>query len=82
MYTFVKKEEELSFSVDSEEKLNNVCMQISFFGRLKSVRNDFKLFFTLNDGLSEPGSYHVKQKLTRVLSAFHATHLSVPIMDS
>ena len=41
MYTFVKKEEELSFSVDIEE--NNVCMQISFFERLKSVRNDLKL---------------------------------------
>ena len=32
------KEEELSFSVDIKE--NNVCMQISFFERLKSVRND------------------------------------------
>ena len=32
--------------------------------------------------LSEPVSYHVKQKLTRVLSAFHATPVSVPITDS
>ena len=37
----MKKEEELSFSVDIAE--NNVCMQISFFERLKSVRNDLKL---------------------------------------
>ena len=28
--------------------------------------------------LSEPVSYHVKQKLMRVLSAFHATPVSVP----
>ena len=34
---FVKKEEELSFSVEE----NNVCMQISFFERLKIVGNDF-----------------------------------------
>ena len=41
----MKKEEELSFSVDTEEKYvcKNVCMQISFFERLKSVRNDLKL---------------------------------------
>ena len=32
--------------------------------------------------LSEPVSYHVKQKLTRVLSVFHATPVSVPITDS
>ena len=32
--------------------------------------------------LSEPVSYHVKQKLTRVLSALHATPVSVPITDS
>ena len=32
--------------------------------------------------LSEPVSYHVKQKLTRVLSVFHATPVSVPIKDS
>ena len=31
---------------------------------------------------SEPVSYHVKQKLMRVLSAFHATPTSVPITDS
>ena len=31
--------------------------------------------------LSEPVSYHVKQKLTRVLSVFHATPVSVPITD-
>ena len=31
---------------------------------------------------SEPVSYHVKQKLMRVLSAFHATPISVPITDS
>ena len=31
---------------------------------------------------SEPVSYHVKQKLKRVLSAFHATPISVPITDS
>ena len=37
----VKKEEELSFSLDIEE--NNDCMQISFFERLKSVRNELKL---------------------------------------
>ena len=32
--------------------------------------------------VSEPVSYDVKQKLTRVLSVFHATHVSVPITDS
>ena len=32
--------------------------------------------------LSEPVSYHVKQKLTRVLSAFHATPVSIPVTDS
>ena len=32
--------------------------------------------------LSELVSYHVKQKLTRVLSVFHATPVSVPITDS
>ena len=32
--------------------------------------------------LSEPVSYHVKQKLARVLSVFHATPVSVPITDS
>ena len=32
--------------------------------------------------LSEPVSYHVKQKLTRVLSVFHATAVRVPITDS
>ena len=32
--------------------------------------------------LSEPVRYHVKQKLTRVLSVFHATPVSVPITDS
>ena len=32
--------------------------------------------------LSKPVSYHVKQKLTRVLSVFHATPVSVPITDS
>ena len=32
--------------------------------------------------LSEPVSYHIKQKLTRVLSVFHATPVIVPIMDA
>ena len=32
--------------------------------------------------VSEPVSYHVKQKLTRVLSVFHATPVIVPITDS
>ena len=32
--------------------------------------------------MSEPVSCHVKQKLTRVLSAFHATPVSVPLKDS
>ena len=31
--------------------------------------------------LSEPVSFHVKQKLTRVLSVFHATTVSVTITD-
>ena len=30
--------------------------------------------------LSEPVSYHVKQKLTTVLSAFHATLISVSVV--
>ena len=32
--------------------------------------------------LSEPVSYHVKQELKRVLSAFHVTPVSVPRTDS
>ena len=31
--------------------------------------------------LSEPVSYHIKQKLTRVLSAFHVTHIIVPVTN-
>lgn len=36
----------------------------------------------LHVALSEPVSYHIKQKLTRTLSVFHATPISVPITDS
>ena len=32
--------------------------------------------------LTEPVSYHVKQKFTSVLSAYYATTVSAPITDS
>ena len=44
--------------------------------------NNLKYYNKVTCALSEPVSYHVKQKLTRVLSVFHATPVSVPIRDS
>ena len=32
--------------------------------------------------LTEPVTYHVKQKFTRVLSAYHATPVSAPVMST
>ena len=32
--------------------------------------------------LAEPVTYHVKQKFTRVLSAYYATPVSAPIMST
>ena len=40
-----------------------------------------KYYTKLRVPLSEPVSYHVKQKLTRVVSAFHATPVRIPITD-
>ena len=51
--------------------------------RIERVKLIIKSTITkLRVPLSKPVSYHVKQKLTRVLSVFHATPVSVPITDS